>query len=222
MLKEFKEFAMRGNVLDMAVGIVIGAAFGGIVTSFVNDVLMPPIGLLLGRVDSPTSSSPSPTATSILVAQAKAAGAATLNVGIFMNTVINFIIGWACRPSAVWPQLAGAVGADRQASSRPDGSRVPVVPAQVFVKARLLPGGDSPEQVLASLQSILTPGKNSTVAALHERHHFTATNTEYWIVYRAQSDYFHQRNGRQNSLSRPSRHNCVRSAGTGRRHRAHH
>ncbi|MGA2073963.1 MAG: large-conductance mechanosensitive channel protein MscL [Terriglobia bacterium] len=91
MLKEFKEFAMRGNVLDMAVGIVIGAAFGSIVTSFVSDILMPPIGLLLGRVDFSNlfinlkGSYPS-------VAAAKAAGAATLNYGIFMNTLINFII----------------------------------------------------------------------------------------------------------------------------------
>ena len=91
MLKEFKEFAMRGNVLDMAVGIVIGAAFGSIVTSFVSDILMPPIGLLLGRVDF---------ANLFInlkgnygsVAAAKAAGAATLNYGIFMNTVINFLI----------------------------------------------------------------------------------------------------------------------------------
>ena len=91
MLKEFKQFAMRGNVLDMAVGIVIGAAFGGIVTSFVNDMLMPPIGLLLGRVDFSNlfinlkGNYPS-------VAAAKAAGAATLNYGMFMNTVINFLI----------------------------------------------------------------------------------------------------------------------------------
>ena len=91
MLKEFKEFAMRGNVLDMAVGIVIGAAFGSIVTSFVGDILMPPIGLLLGRVDFSNlfinlkGHYPS-------VAAAKAAGAATLNIGIFLNTVINFII----------------------------------------------------------------------------------------------------------------------------------
>ncbi len=91
MLKEFKEFAMRGNVLDMAVGIVVGAAFGGIVTSLVNDMLMPPIGLLLGRVDFSNlfinlkGNYPS-------VAAAKAAGAATLNYGMFMNTVINFLI----------------------------------------------------------------------------------------------------------------------------------
>jgi len=91
MLKEFKEFAMRGNVLDMAVGIVIGAAFGGIVTSFVNDILMPPIGLLLGRVDF-SNLFISLKGHYASVAAAKAAGAATLNYGIFMNTVINFLI----------------------------------------------------------------------------------------------------------------------------------
>jgi large conductance mechanosensitive channel len=91
MLKEFKEFAMRGSVLDMAVGIVIGAAFGGIVTSFVNDILMPPIGLLLGRVDF-TNLFLNLKGQYPTVAAAKAAGAATLNYGIFMNTVINFLI----------------------------------------------------------------------------------------------------------------------------------
>jgi large conductance mechanosensitive channel len=92
MLKEFKEFAMRGNVLDMAVGIIIGAAFGGIVTSFVNDILMPPIGLLLGRVDFSNffiTLRGEPFAT---LAQAKAAGATTLNCRVFLNTVVNFLI----------------------------------------------------------------------------------------------------------------------------------
>src|ERR1700681_4274045 len=92
MIKEFKEFAMRGNVLDMAVGIVIGAAFGQIVTSFVQDVLMPPIGRLLGHVDFSNlflnlSGTYYPT-----IAAAKAGGAATLNYGLFLNTVINFLI----------------------------------------------------------------------------------------------------------------------------------
>ena len=91
MLKEFKEFAMRGNVLDMAVGIVMGAAFGGIVTSFVNDMLMPPVGLLLGRVDF-SNLFINLKGHFVSVAQAKAAGAPTLNVGIFLNTVINFVI----------------------------------------------------------------------------------------------------------------------------------
>lgn len=96
MLKEFKEFAMRGNVLDMAVGIIIGAAFGTIVTSLVNDVIMPPIGLLLGNVDFSNifavlkdGKTPGPYAS---LAVAKAAGAVTLNLGVFINTVINFLI----------------------------------------------------------------------------------------------------------------------------------
>src|SRR5512136_2700173 len=96
MLKEFKEFAMKGNVLDMAVGIIIGAAFGGIVTSLVNDVIMPPIGLLLGNVDFSNifavlkdGKTPGPYAS---MAAAKAAGAVTMNVGVFINTIINFLI----------------------------------------------------------------------------------------------------------------------------------
>jgi large conductance mechanosensitive channel len=96
MFKEFKEFAMRGNVLDMAVGIIIGAAFGTIVTSMVNDVIMPPIGLLLGNVDFSNifavlreGKTAGPYAS---LASAKAAGAVTLNVGVFINTVINFLI----------------------------------------------------------------------------------------------------------------------------------
>jgi large conductance mechanosensitive channel len=96
MIKEFKEFAMRGNVLDMAVGIIIGGAFGLIVTSLVNDVLMPPIGLLLGNVDFSNifavlqaGKTPGPYPS---VAAAKAAGAVTLNIGVFINTIINFLI----------------------------------------------------------------------------------------------------------------------------------
>lgn len=92
MLKEFKEFAMRGNVLDMAVGIIIGVAFGRIVSSFVNDILMPPIGLLLGRVDFSNlfiNLSGEPYAS---LAEAKAAGAPTINYGVFLNTVLDFMI----------------------------------------------------------------------------------------------------------------------------------
>lgn len=94
MLKEFKEFAMRGNVLDMAVGIIIGAAFGKIVTSFVEDVIMPPIGKLLGHVDfSNLFLVLGETDKSLkTVADAKAAGVATLNYGLFLNTIINFLI----------------------------------------------------------------------------------------------------------------------------------
>ena len=97
MLKEFKEFAMRGNVVDMAVGIVIGTAFGAIVKSFVADVIMPPIGLLLGDVDFSNlfvvlkDSAESAVAYKTL-AEAQAAGAVTVNLGLFVNSVINFLI----------------------------------------------------------------------------------------------------------------------------------
>ena len=96
MLKEFKEFAMKGNVLDMAVGIVIGAAFGTIIGSLVGDVIMPPIGLLLGNVDFSNlflvlkeGKVAGPYAS---LAAAKAAGAVSMNIGVFINTIINFII----------------------------------------------------------------------------------------------------------------------------------
>jgi large conductance mechanosensitive channel len=92
MYSEFKTFIMRGNVVDLAIGVIIGAAFGKIITSFVEDVLMPPIGLLLGRVDFANlfinlSGKDYPS-----VAAAKQAGAATLNYGIFFNNIINFLI----------------------------------------------------------------------------------------------------------------------------------
>jgi large conductance mechanosensitive channel len=92
MIKEFREFVMKGNVLDMAVGIIIGAAFGSVVTSFVNDVLMPPIGLLLGKVDFSNLFINLSGKTFETLAEAKKAGAATLNYGLFLNTVINFLI----------------------------------------------------------------------------------------------------------------------------------
>jgi large conductance mechanosensitive channel len=92
MLKEFKEFAMRGNVLDMAVGIIIGAAFGKIITSFVGDVLMPPIGLLLGKMDFTNMFFNLSGQHFAKLSEAKAAGAATLNYGLFINTVIDFLI----------------------------------------------------------------------------------------------------------------------------------
>jgi len=92
MLKEFKEFAMRGNVLDMAVGIVIGASFGKIITSFVDDILMPPFGLLLGRMDFANLFLNLSGQHYDSLAAAKAAGAATLNYGLFFNTLINFLI----------------------------------------------------------------------------------------------------------------------------------
>lgn len=101
MLKEFKEFALKGNVLDMAVGIIIGAAFGTIVSSLVKDVIMPPIGLLLGNVDfselfivlKSGSKFAGPYAT---LKDAASAGAVTLNYGVFINSVVSFVIVAFC------------------------------------------------------------------------------------------------------------------------------
>jgi large conductance mechanosensitive channel len=92
VLKEFKEFAMRGNVVDLAVGVLIGAAFGKIVSSLVEDIIMPPIGRLLGHVDFSGLFINLGDKTYETLAAAKAAGAPTLNYGIFLNTIINFVI----------------------------------------------------------------------------------------------------------------------------------
>lgn len=96
MLKEFRDFAMRGNVIDLAIGVIIGASFGAIVNSLVKDVLMPPLGLVLGKVDFAnlfwvlkTGTPPPPYPT---VADAQAAGAVTINYGLFINTIISFVI----------------------------------------------------------------------------------------------------------------------------------
>jgi large conductance mechanosensitive channel len=92
MLKEFKAFAMRGNVLDMAIGIIIGVAFGKIVTSFVNDVVMAPIALLFGKVDFSNLFIDLSGKSYATLAEAKAAGAATIRYGLFLNTMVDFII----------------------------------------------------------------------------------------------------------------------------------
>ena len=92
MLKEFKDFAMRGNVLDMAIGIVIGAAFGAIVVSFVDDILMPPIGMLLGGVNFTNLFISLDGQHYASLAEAQLAGAATINYGLFISTVIDFLI----------------------------------------------------------------------------------------------------------------------------------
>ena len=96
MLREFREFAMRGNVVDMAVGIIIGAAFGTVIKSLVADVIMPPIGLLLGNVDFSnlfiTLKAGKVAGPYISLAAAQAAGAVTLNLGLFINTIVSFVI----------------------------------------------------------------------------------------------------------------------------------
>lgn len=96
MLKEFREFIARGNVIDLAVGVIIGGAFGAITASLVNDMVMPVVGLLLGRVDFANRfvvlSNGTLAVPPATLAEAKAAGAATLNYGVFINTVINFLL----------------------------------------------------------------------------------------------------------------------------------
>jgi large conductance mechanosensitive channel len=92
MLKEFREFALKGNAVDLAIGVIIGAAFGGIVTSLVNDILMPPIGKLLGGVDFSNLFLVLGGGTYASLKAAKEAGAPTVNYGVFLNTVINFLI----------------------------------------------------------------------------------------------------------------------------------
>jgi large conductance mechanosensitive channel len=138
MFKEFKEFAMRGNVMDMAVGIIIGGAFGKIITSFVGDVLMPPIGMLLGRVDFSNlflnmsgTSFPS-------IAAAKAAGAATLNYGLFLNTVIDFVIV-AFAIFIVVKQLNRFKRAEAPAPAAPATKDCPFCTSAIPLKARRCP-----------------------------------------------------------------------------------
>ena len=96
MLKEFKEFAMKGNMIDLAVGIIIGAAFTGVVNSLVNDIIMPPIGLLLGGSDFSDLfvllKAGDPVGPYLTLADAQASGAVTLNYGMFVNTLINFLV----------------------------------------------------------------------------------------------------------------------------------
>ncbi len=92
MLKEFKEFAMRGNVVDMAIGVIIGGAFGKIITSLINDVIMPPIGLLLGGVDFTNLFLDLSGKGYSSLAAAQEAGAATINYGLFLNTILGFIV----------------------------------------------------------------------------------------------------------------------------------
>ena len=92
MLKEFKTFAMRGNVLDLAVALVIGAAFGKVVTSFVADVLMPPVGMVLGKADMSNLFIELSSTKHATIAEARAAGAATINYGLFLNAIVDFLI----------------------------------------------------------------------------------------------------------------------------------
>jgi large conductance mechanosensitive channel len=137
MLKEFREFAMRGNVVDMAVGVVIGASFGAIVTSLVKDVIMPPIGLMLGGVDfsnlfillKPGPEIPPPYGT---LAAAQAAKAVTMNVGLFVNTILSFIIV----AFAVFMVVRGVNAARREAPPAPAAPPAPSAEEKLLAEIR--------------------------------------------------------------------------------------
>ena len=122
MLKEFKEFAIKGNALDMAVGIIIGAAFGKIVSSLVNDVIMPPIGKLLGNVDFSNLFVNLGEGEYASLAAAQEVGAATINYGVFLNTVLNFVI----IAFAIFLMIKGINMAKRKEEAKP----APEPPAQ--------------------------------------------------------------------------------------------
>lgn len=119
MFKEFKEFAMKGNVLDMAIGIIIGAAFGTVIKSLVSDVIMPPIGLLMGGVDFANLFvllKADEGATFAALADAQAAGAVTINYGLFINNVISFVIV----AFAVFMLVKGMNAAKREEEAAPE------------------------------------------------------------------------------------------------------
>ena len=125
MFKEFKEFALRGNVVDMAVGIIIGAAFGSIVTSLVSDIIMPPLGLLLGNIDFSSlfvvlkaGSTPAPY---LSLSAAQEAGAVTLNYGLFINRVLSFLIV----AFAVFLLVKGMNTLKRKAEEKPEEAPKP-------------------------------------------------------------------------------------------------
>lgn len=138
MLKEFKEFAMRGNVMDMAIGIVIGAAFGKIVTSLVSDVMMPPIGLLLGNVDFSNLFINLSGTDYASLAAAQAAGAPTVNYGLFLNAVLDFLIV-AFAIFMVVKQLNRLKRAQEAPASEPTTKDCPFCASSIPVKASRCP-----------------------------------------------------------------------------------
>ena len=148
MFKEFREFAMRGNVVDMAVGIIIGASFGGIISSLVADVIMPPIGLMLGDVDFSNlfltlkegAKAAGPYAS---LADAKAAGAVTVNIGVFINTIISFLIV----AFAMFLVIRGMNRMKREApvpTAAPTAKECPFCVTAIPIKAKRCPNCTSP------------------------------------------------------------------------------
>ena len=125
MMKEFKDFAMKGNVLDMAIGIIIGAAFGKIVSSFVADVIMPPIGMLIGGVDFSNLSL-------VLKEATETAGAVTINYGVFLNTVIDFVI----IAFAIFMVVKGINSAKKKEEEKPAAPPKPSEEVQLLTEIR--------------------------------------------------------------------------------------
>lgn len=142
MLKEFKEFAMRGNVVDMAIGIIIGAAFGKIVDSMVADVIMPPIGLLLGSVDFTNlyivlKEGATTLAAGAPLAEAKKAGAVTLNYGLFINFIISFII--VAFAVFLLIRTMNRLKRNEQAAPAPSTKECPYCASSIAIKATRCP-----------------------------------------------------------------------------------
>jgi large conductance mechanosensitive channel len=139
MFKEFKEFAMRGNVVDMAVGIIIGVAFGAVVKSLVADIITPPIGLLLGKVDFTnlfvTLKAGKVAGPYASLAAAKAAGAVTLNIGIFINSIISFVIV----AFAVFLLIKGINRLQREQEAPPTTKECPYCASEIPLKATRCP-----------------------------------------------------------------------------------
>lgn len=141
MLQEFKKFALRGNVIDMAVGIIIGASFGTIVKSLVDDVIMPPIGFLLGKVDFAnlfillqSGHSAGPYGS---VAEAKAAGAVTINYGLFINSIISFLI--VAFVVFLMVRTMNRLKKAEEAKAEPDAKECPYCLSKVAVRASRCP-----------------------------------------------------------------------------------
>ena len=137
MLREFKTFLMRGNVIDLAIAVILGASFGAIVTSFVNDVLMPPIGLGLGRVSFADLFVSLNGQSYPTLAAAKAAGAPTINYGAFLNTVINFVI--VAFVVFLLVRTINRMTAQPAAPAAPTTKECPFCASQIPIKARRCP-----------------------------------------------------------------------------------
>jgi len=136
MLKEFKDFALKGNAVDLAIGVIIGAAFGGTVSSLVNDILMPPIGKLLGGVDFSNLFIVLGQATFPSLKAAKDAGVATVNYGVFINTVINFLIV----ASVLFFVVKGMNSLKREApAAAPTAKECPQCASSIPIKAKRCP-----------------------------------------------------------------------------------